>query len=84
MSIDDTVGTSLLDDLSELRAVLAHHRFPTSQDAMLALLVARHEPARMLWRLAALSRTREYHSVDEVCDEIERSGRVGMPPPPGR
>jgi hypothetical protein len=37
MSIDNTVATGLLDDLTELRAVLAHHRFPTSQDAMLAL-----------------------------------------------
>ena len=84
MSVDNTLGAGLLEDLAELRAVLAHHRFPTTQDAILALLVARHEPSRMLWRVAALTRTREYHSVDQVCDEIERSGRDGMPPPPGR
>lgn len=77
MTIDDTIGTGLLDDL-------AHHRFPTTQDDILALLVARHEPSRMLWRAAALTRTREYRSADEVCDEIERVGREGMPPPPGR
>ena len=84
MSIDSHIGGGLDTDLARLRAVLARHSFPTSQDDILALLVARHEPSRLLWRAAALTRSRAYHSVDEVCTEIARSARSGMPPPPGR
>ena len=86
MSIDDRVGRGLgLEaDLAELRAVLARHPFPTSQDDILALLVARHEPSRLLWRAAALDRTRSYSSADEVCDDIAGATNTGMPPPPGR
>jgi hypothetical protein len=84
MSIDNTTGSGLEADLEELRAVLARNRFPISQDDILALLVARHEPSRLLWRAAALSRTRAYFSADEVCDEIARTAESGMPPPPGR
>jgi hypothetical protein len=84
MSIDNTVGAGVDADLLELRAVLARHPFPTGQDDILALLVARHEPSRMLWRVAALSRTRQYQSVEEVCDDISRAAGSGMPPPPGR
>ena len=84
MSIDNTVDSGLEEDLAELRAVLARHTFPTSQDDILALLVARHEPSRLLWRAAVLSRTRTYCTADEVCGEIARSSDPGMPPPPGR
>jgi hypothetical protein len=84
MSIDSHIGGGLDTDLARLRAVLARHSFPTSQDDILALLVARHEPSRLLWRAAALTRSRSYHSADEVCAEIARSASSGMPPPPGR
>lgn len=85
MSID-AVRTDLDTDLGELRAVLARHPFPASQDDILALLVARHEPSRLLWRAAVLDRARTYVSADEVCEEIARStgSGSGMPPPPGR
>jgi hypothetical protein len=84
MSIDHHVHGGLDTDLADLRAALARHPFPATQDDILALLVARHEPSRLLWRAAALDRTRAYHSLDAVCDEIARSAGVGMPPPPGR
>ena len=84
MSIDRAIASELDSDLADLRAVLARHSFPTRQDDVLSLLVARHEPARLLWRAAALSRTRVYRSVDEVCDEIAQSTGTRMPPPPGR
>ena len=84
MSIDHTIGSDLDADLADLRAVLARHPFPTGQDDVLALLAARHEPSRLLWRVAALDRTRAYYSADEVCDEIAGSARTRMPPPPGR
>ena len=84
MSIDDAVRTDLDTDLSRLRALLARHSFPASQDDILALLVARHQPSRLLWRAAALDRTRVYSSLDEVCDDIARSRDPRMPPPPGR
>ncbi len=84
MSIDDTISDNLASDLTELRAVLARHPFPTTQDDVLALLVARHVASRLLWRAAALNRAREYHSVDEVCEEIAQFAGSGLPPPPGR
>lgn len=83
-TIDHVIGTDLDRDLAQLRGVLARHHFPTRQDDILALLVARHEPSRLLWRAAALDRSRDYRSADEVCDEIARSTGGGMPPPPGR
>jgi hypothetical protein len=84
MSIEGAIGTELDRDLSALRTALARHPFPTRRDDVLALLVARHEPSRLLWRAASLDRARWYRSADEVCDEIARSTTVGMPPPPGR
>jgi hypothetical protein len=84
MSIDDAIRTDLDTDLGELRAVLARHPFPASQDDILAYLVARQERARLLWRAAALDRSRTYDSVDEVCDEIACFTDARMPPPPGR
>ncbi len=64
--------------------MLARHPFPASQDDILAHLVSRQERARLLWRAAALDRSRTYGSIDEVCDEIARFTDAGMPPPPGR
>lgn len=84
MSIDHHVHGGLDTDLADLRAALARHPFPATQDDILALLVARHEPSRLLWRAAALERTRRYHSVDEVCRDIAGSSGQRMPPPPGR
>ena len=84
MSIDSHIGGGLDADLVGLRKALARHPFPTRQDDILALLVARHEPSRLLWRVAALAPSRAYPSADEVCAEIARSAGSGMPPPPGR
>jgi len=80
----DIIRTDLDIDLAELRSVLARHPFPANQDDILAVLVARRERSRLLWRAAALDRSRAYGSADEVCDEIARSTASGMPPPPGR
>lgn len=59
-------------DLAALRVVLADHPFPTHQDDLLAALVGRREPVRLARRLTALSRTRAYVSLDDVCDEVRR------------
>jgi hypothetical protein len=84
MTIDDIISTDLDRDLARLREVLARHPFPTRRDDVLALLAARHESSRLLWRVAALHRARQYFSADEVCGEIARPRDAGMPPPPGR
>lgn len=84
MSIDNTTGTDLDADLAELRVRLARLPFPATQDDTLALLVARQAPSRLLWRVAALSRTRTYRSLDEVCAAITGFAGGRMPPPPGR
>lgn len=85
MSIDGAPRAEGDPDLSALRSVLVRHRFPTRQDDVLALLVARRESSRLMWRVGALSRTRVYGSVDEICAELaDVATTQGMPPPPGR
>jgi len=72
------------DDLAELRALLVRLPFPTQQDDVLAALVRRQAPSRLLWRAGCLTRTRRYHSLDELCAEIARPPTAaGSPPPPG-
>ena len=83
MSVDHTTGGGLDTDLAELRQVLARLPFPAHQDDVLAALVRRHAPSRLLWRVGSLSRTRRYHSIDEVCTEVARPGDHRSPPPPG-
>lgn len=69
---DELAGNpdSLVADLAILREVLSAHAFPTSQERLMAACLARGEPARLLWRLAALSRHRTYHSPGEVLSEV--------------
>jgi hypothetical protein len=68
----DDLRAGLEADLTALRGALAGHPFPTHQDDLLAHLVGRREPVRLAGRVASLSRTRSYASVDEVCDEVRR------------
>ena len=84
MSIDNSTATGLDVDLAELRVRLARLPFPATQDDTLALLVARRAPSRLLWRVAALSRTCSYRSIDEVCAAITGFAGGRLPPPPGR
>lgn len=66
---------SLESDLLVLRRVLGSHPFPTNEDRLMAACLARGEPTRLLWRLAALRRTKTYDSLDEVLAEV-RDGNV--------
>ena len=84
MSIDDATSTDLDTDLVQLREALARVPWPSTQDEILAHLVARHVRARLLWRAAALDHSRTYGSADDVCDEIAHFADLRMPPPPGR
>lgn len=84
MSIDNSTATGLDADLAELRVRLVRLPFPATQDDTLALLVAGRAPSRLLWRVAALSRTRSYRSLDEVCAAITGFAGGRLPPPPGR
>ena len=84
MSIDRAIASGLDTDLADLRAVLARHPFPTHQDDVLALLVARHEPARLLWRAAALAAPGSTARSTRCATEIAQSTGTRMPPPPGR
>jgi hypothetical protein len=83
MSIDHTSQGGLDTDLAELRRVLARLPFPARQDDVLAALVRRRSPSRLLWRAGSLSPTRRYHSIDEVCAEVAQPSDGGSPPPPG-
>ena len=84
MTTQQTTSSSLDRDLEDLRAALGRLPFPVLQDDVIAALVARRAPSRLLWRSGSLSRTRLYHSVDEICADISRPRGVGHPPPPGR
>ena len=84
MTIQQTTSSSMERDLEDLRAVLTRLPFPALQDDVIAALVTRRAPSRLLWRAGSLSRTRLYGSVDEICAEIGRPRGVGQPPPPGR
>ncbi len=64
-------------DIGALRVALATHPFPTHQDDLLALLIAHHEPVRLACRLSSLSRTRTYHSFDELCEDLRRAAAAG-------
>ena len=83
MTIDETTSSALDTDLADLRTALAGLPFPSRQDDVLATLVRRQVPSRLLWRAGCLSRTRTYHSLDHLCDEISRPTPPGAPPPPG-
>lgn len=83
MTIHQSTTTGLDSDLADLRAELSRLPFPAAQDDVLAALVHRHAPSRLLWRAGSLSRTRRYHSVDDVCEEISRPSAHRSPPPPG-
>ena len=89
MSIDrHTTRSSFDTDLDELRSALSRMIFPALQDEVLAALVAKRAPMRLLWRVGSLCPTHLYRSVDEVCADIVRfraTGRVtgtdGTPAP---
>ena len=66
----------LVADLDDLRRALGDHPFPTQQDDLIASCIAHSEPARLAGRLALLSRTHTYTSLDEVCAHVEDAVRT--------
>ena len=79
-----TVGTGLEADVTQIRAALVRVHFPAQPDDVLAALVRRRAPSRLLWRLGGLPRTRRYHSLDDLCSDVSRRSGPGAPPPPDR
>jgi hypothetical protein len=77
-----TAGTGLESDLTQLRESLGQVRFPAQPDDVLAALVRRRAPSRLLWHVGALPRTRRYHSLDDLCSHIALGSGPGAPPPP--
>jgi hypothetical protein len=79
-----SAGTGLESDLTQLRESLGQVCFPAQPDDVLAALVRRRAPSRLLWHVGALPRTRRYHSLDDLCDHVALGSGPGAPPPPGR
>jgi hypothetical protein len=81
MAARGTPPTSLETDLAELRAALDRLPLPARQDDIVAALVTRHSPVRLLWRAGNLSRTRLYTSLDEICADVvhPRAARAAAP-----
>jgi len=84
MSTYRTVCTGLEADLTQIRESLGQMRFPAQSDEVLAALVRRRAPSRLLWHVGALPRTQRYTSLDDLCHQIALGSRTGAPPPPGR
>jgi hypothetical protein len=84
MTVLPTAGTGLESDLTQLRELLRQVRFPAQPDEVLAALVHRRAPSRLLWHVGALPRTRRYHSLDDLCRQVALGSGQGAPPPPGR
>ena len=70
MIINGTATSRRAHDLEDLRAALHGLPFPARQDDIIAALVARRAPSRLLWRAGCLSRERLYLSPDQVCAEL--------------
>jgi hypothetical protein len=83
MSVDPrtTPASSLESDLAELRAALARLPLPALADDVLAALVARHAPMRLLWRVGNLCRSHLYTSLDEICSDVVRPRPAGTSAP---
>ena len=73
--IDGTASSRLEHDLEDLRSALHGLLLPARQDDIVAALVVRHSPPRVLWRAGCLSPERLYLSVDAVCAELSSRPR---------
>lgn len=67
MTISSHMGQD--DDLVRIRLELADVSLPATQDDLLAYLVRHHVPVRLVSRLTGLPRTKQYWSVDSVCQD---------------
>lgn len=84
MTMDQTAGTGLESDVMQIRESLGQMRFPAHPDDVLAALVQRRAPSRLLWRVGGLPRARRYLCLDDLCIDVARGSGPGAPPPPGR
>ena len=66
---------ALLRDLGDLRLALAALPFPGTQDDLIAGCLGRHEPVRLVSRLALLPRERVYGCPDDVVADVEAASR---------
>jgi hypothetical protein len=76
MTIHESAASRREHDLDDLRAALHGLTFPARQDDILAALVVRRAPSRLLWRAGCLSRERLYLSIREVCADLESRPRA--------
>lgn len=66
------------DHADDWRAELADYlrpgAFPARQDDLLALLIRKHAPSRLLWRVAQSAPGRTYRSLETLCEDAGRHG----------
>jgi hypothetical protein len=71
-----THGDDTADDrarwLDELTSHLGAGSFPTTHDHLTATLIQRHAPSHLLWHLSGLPRTREFQSLTELVEALDR------------
>ncbi len=72
MVIDEGRAQERGHDARTLRDALDRTPFPAQRDDLLVELVHHHVPPPLLARIRGLPQTRSYHSIDDLCAEIER------------
>ena len=65
----------------ELAAYLGPGCFPATHDHLAATLIRRHAPSHLLWHLSTAPRHREFQSLEDLVDQLDRTpqGTFGEP-----
>lgn len=69
-SSPDLAVSAPLVSRSELETYLRPSAFPARQDDLLALLISRRAPSRLLWRVGQCSAMRTYPSLDALWQDL--------------
>ena len=54
----------------ELATFLGPRCFPATHDHLVATLIKRHAPSRLVWHVSSLPRTRHFQSLGEVIEHL--------------
>ena len=68
--------------VSECAQILVPDCFPARQDELLAALMRRRAPSRLLWHLARLDPNRVYPSLDAVVRDCQQAEAPSTARPP--
>jgi len=79
--MDDVRPREIAADLRELREALGEMSFPAEPVDVVVELVHHRASPRLVGRVRALSPTRPYRSLDELCAHVDGYPPARIPPP---